>query len=56
MTKEELIQFLKDNLKICVEEDTGRNYYSTSITHTIHLKLDDEIISTDYIYTEINNG
>lgn len=55
MTKEELIQFLKDNLKICIEEDRGWNYYATSITHTLHLKLGDDVISTDYISIPVHN-
>jgi len=51
LDREELIKFLKENLKIKVESNNSTNYYTNSVCHTIHLVLGDEVISTDYIDT-----
>jgi hypothetical protein len=42
MTKEELIQFLKDNLTIVVDSDVDEGYLDTTVT----LYLDDEEITS----------
>ena len=54
MTKEELIQFLKDNLSISVEEG-GSDYYATCVRYTVKLKLNNETISEDYMSVPTNN-
>jgi len=54
MTKEELIQFLKENLSISV--DSGDyNYYSSGVRYTVKLKLNNETISEDYITVSSND-
>lgn len=50
LTKEELTQFLMENLKLEVET-SGPGYYSNAASHTIRLKLGDDIISTAYLDT-----
>lgn len=55
MGKEELVQFLKDNLSLSIEEG-GYDYYSTGVRYTIKLKLGDETISEDYMMVSTNNG
>lgn len=50
LTKEELIKFLKENLKLSVET-SGPGYYSSSVSHTLRLMLGDEVISETYLDT-----
>lgn len=49
MTKEELIQFLKDNLTIEVESDADEGYVETTVT----LYLGDEMITSSSDYANI---
>lgn len=48
MTKEELIQFLKENLKVYVSDTRGS--YDDIPCVTVSLYLGDECISSDYEY------
>ena len=48
MTKEELIQFLKENLKVYICEK--RDLYDESRRLTVELYLGDECISSDFEY------
>ncbi len=48
MTKEELIQFLKENLKVTVADTSGS--YEEPHCLTVSLFLGDECISEDYEY------
>lgn len=49
MTKEELIQFLKDNLRIEVESDADEGYVET----TVYLYLGDEKITCSSDFANI---
>lgn len=49
MTKEELIQFLKDNLTIVVNSNVDDGYLDTTVT----LYLDDEEITSSIAYANI---
>ena len=48
MTKEELIQFLKENLKVYVSDT--RSTYDDLACLTVSLYIGDECISSDYEY------
>ena len=48
MTKEELIQFLKENLRVCICDTSGP--YEEHPCLTVDLYLGDECISSDYEY------
>ena len=48
MTKEELIQFLKENLKVTVADTSGP--YDEPPCVTVSLYLGDECISSDFEY------
>lgn len=48
MTKEELIQFLKENLKVHIREK--RNLYDESRCLIVELYIGDDCISSDYEY------
>lgn len=49
MTKDELIEFLKENLTIAADFREGRAYYDTSSLE-VSLKLGEETISTHTIW------
>ena len=46
MTKEELIKFLKDNLKVYICDTSGP--YDDNICLTVDLYIGEECISSDY--------
>lgn len=46
MTKEELIKFLKENLKVCISDTSG--LYDENVCLTVDLYLGDECISSSY--------
>ena len=51
MTKEELIDFLKDNLSVTVDSESDYDYETGKFgnpTITVSLVLDKEIISSEY--------
>lgn len=48
MTKEELKQYLKENLRIVLQDETT-GYYTTGVRYTVKLMLEDETLSEDYI-------
>ena len=48
MTKEELIQFLKENLRVTVADTSGP--YKEHPVLTVSLYLGDECISSDFEY------
>ena len=48
MTKEELIQFLKENLKVRVGDTSGP--YEEHVHLTVSLYIGDECISEDFEY------
>lgn len=48
MTKEELIQFLKDNLKVTVYD--ASEWYDDGISLTVDIFLGEEKISSDYTH------
>lgn len=48
MTKEELMQFLKENLKVYINDTSGA--YEENTCLTVELYLGDECISSDYHY------
>lgn len=52
MDKEELLAFLKENLKL--EEKTDEPAYGGSGTRTLQLKLGDEVISE--VYWDLKDG
>lgn len=47
MTKDELVAFLKQNISIRIIEDQP---YGEGTKLTVQLLLDDEIISSDYVW------
>lgn len=48
MDRDELIQFLKDNLRVEMERGQGGDYYSTSTRIRVKLYLGSEVISEAY--------
>lgn len=48
MTKEELVKFLKENLRVSVADTSGP--YEEHPCLTVSLYIDDECISSDYEY------
>jgi hypothetical protein len=48
MNKEEMIEYLRENLRIEIKEDV--NYYSQSRSFEFKLILENEVISSDSIY------
>ena len=51
MDKEELIEYLRKNLRVVVDLSTDSGYYNESLKITVTLKLEDEVISEsgDYV-------
>lgn len=46
MNKEELIEFLKENLSVSVYLNSSSDFYSTGFEVTVSLQLENEIIAS----------
>lgn len=53
MTKEELIEYLKQNLKIEVNQGLISNPFEQGLSLVFELKLEDKVISSDRITLEV---
>lgn len=48
MTREELIQFLKDNLKVNIHDES--KWYDEGVSLTVDICLGEEVISSSHTY------
>lgn len=48
MTRDEIIEFLRDNLSVVVEQNNDDFYNPNRARFTVKLKLVDEVISEDW--------